>query len=891
MKSDLVVSASPSTSARRLLVHRFLPLLAFGWLVLLTALYAAVAVRSLTHSTYLGTAQAWPTVAVIGVATLIGCLVGALNRPSVLALYCRVVVGGAALIVLTLLIASQSIVEVAVLLWVLLIGWSIGDRLLRLLFRREAGPVGHERIAFGIALSLGLFSHATLALALLNQIYRPLVVLLLVAATVGLWSDIRPRVRDLLQSLSRATTVPSDVSSWSTPALLALVGAWSVLVTVQVIAPEIQYDSLNYHLAVPRIFIDNQGFVTTPHIAQSWFSLGIQMDYLLFMLVGGQVAAKALNVVFVVLTCMVMMAFGQRFFSHEAGWLGAILYATMPLVAWEASTTYIDVALACYCLLAVVAAYRWFHDQNTAWAIVTGIFTGFALSAKLNALVFLVPLGFLIGIMVLFRRDYAMRSRLVGLVAYGAAALVVAAPWPALRYVQTGNPVFPFLNNIFKSPLWPQVNETFNFSTFGIGTSPGSLLRLPWEMSFSSVKFTEAMPDTMIGLGLLVLPLIVFGRPRSRPLQFLIVLLVLFGLGWAYTAQILRYFFPALPLAYLVAGYALARTGRVSDHLLKSSRGSFLIRALVIVWILCNVPLYLSAFWNIPERLPYKVALGYETREAYLTRVLSGYHALDYMERTYPGDDIHIMMVGAQEVRLYSSALVETVNSPLVSSLLSATEADEAIRLARERGISHIMVNRTGMPGHLASLTIIQEDFLEKYTTLEYARANVEIYRVLNEGEGNTRAVAAAPVELLKNSGFEADDKGVPAGWHAYGEPTIDRSGGQSRSGSGAVKVAAGSGYFQLVPVTSNRIYTLGHHARTDQPESAVRLQINWLDDQGKIIDVSIHVVNAGAEWKRNEFRVMAPPRAKTAAIYVNTQAGSAWFDDYSLSAHSAARD
>ncbi|PYS05483.1 MAG: hypothetical protein DMG12_07480 [Acidobacteria bacterium] len=37
-----------------------------------------------------------------------------------------------------------------------------------------------------------------------------------------------------------------------------------VLNLVWAVAPEVQFDAINYHLAVPRIYLDNAGFIDLP---------------------------------------------------------------------------------------------------------------------------------------------------------------------------------------------------------------------------------------------------------------------------------------------------------------------------------------------------------------------------------------------------------------------------------------------------------------------------------------------------------------------------------------------------------------------------------------------------------------------------------------------------
>jgi 4-amino-4-deoxy-L-arabinose transferase-like glycosyltransferase len=508
-----------------------------------------------------------------------------------------------------------------------------------------------------------------------------------------------------------------------------------MLVIIQAVAPEIMYDSLNYHLALPKIYIEEHRLFTTQYNMHSWFAMGTEMNYLLGMLLADQIAAKLMNLIFVTVTCLSIFALGQQFLSRESGLIGAMLYATTPIVAWEASTTYIDVALGCYCLLMAVAVWQWLVTKHRGWLLIAGLLSGFALSTKLNAVLLLAPLGLFVTVAIFADRSQTFKQRSLSLAGFATVALLSSAPWPALRYVQTGNPVFPFLNNVFKSPLWPEVNEQFNWAKFGIGTNVDSLFRLPWELTFRSEKFIEAAPGSVIGLGLLVLPVIMFGgvsgRFASRLVLFVGITLLAFSISWTYAVQYIRYFLPVLPLVYILAGYALARIGEFSPassnrHML----GPVLIRGLVFIWIAASLPLFLASFWNIPERLPYKVAFGLESRQEYLSRTLQTYEAYQYVDQVY-GNDAHIFTT--DEVRLYSSGVVETIYSPLARPLLLTSSYEDAADRIKRRGITHLLINRNQFPTHLESTAIYQRAFLNKYTSLEYAHNNVEVYRILSD--------------------------------------------------------------------------------------------------------------------------------------------------------------
>ncbi len=876
------------TPLRKLTSLNVIPL---AWLIFITIMYVLTAVATLSYSTGPGVQQAWPILAIIATLVAIGLGVGASRRKTLVRLYVYSLIIIVSFLMAVILIAGGAAAAVATLLWLVLLGGALGERLLRLFFRHSGGPRGYERAAFAIALALGLYSHAVLGLALLGLLNRWLVVATLVLLTVLLWRDLLNIVRTVLRLRTGVSSILHNTAThWFTLPALAFLSSWTMLVVIEAVAPEIQFDSLNYHLTLPKIYIEEQGFVTTPYNMHSWFAMGTEMNYLLGMLLADQIAAKLTNLIFLAVTCLAIYALGQQFLSRESGLIGAMLYATTPLVAWEASTTYIDVAISCYCLLTVVATWQWWVNKHRAWLLVAGLLAGFALSAKLNAILFLAPLGVIVAIAIFADRSQTLKQRFLSLAGAGTMALLSSAPWPALRYVQTGNPVFPLLNNVFKSPLWAINDERFDWARYGIGTGLDSLLRLPWEMTFQPEKFANAVAGNVIGLGLLILPVLlfgrIFGRFASRLILFVGIVLLAFSILWAFSAQYLRYFLPVLPLVYILGGYALVRVGEVAPATSIRGLGPALVRGLILIWMVASLPLFLSTFHLIPEKLPYKVAFGLESRKEFLSRTLPTYDAYAYIDQAY-GKDARILAIN-DHVRLYSSGIVETNMGPYIRPLIQADSDEDAANEIEQRGFTHLLIDRKNMPPHLESAVIAQRAFLDDYTSLEYAhsrrgRDNVEVYRILSGDERSGRETKPVAVELIDNSGFEEVEGSTPTAWEPVGSPTLDTSGSSSHSGQAAIQASAKSGYTQTVPITPGQIYTLSQFSRSDEPDSSVRLQINWLDQRGKSVDVSNNVFTADEDWVQHELTSTAPQGAQTAKIRVTTQAGTAWIDDYSF--------
>ncbi len=85
------------------------------------------------------------------------------------------------------------------------------------------------------------------------------------------------------------------------------------------------------------------------------------------------------------------------------------------------------------------------------------LFLGISAAFKLSNLAFVIPLALACIVQIfLHRSQLSFKAALVALV----ALIAPLVPYSLFMYRQTGNPLFPFFNKIFKSPYLPAVNPT-----------------------------------------------------------------------------------------------------------------------------------------------------------------------------------------------------------------------------------------------------------------------------------------------------------------------------------------------------------------------------------------------------------------------------------------------
>ena len=227
--------------------------------------------------------------------------------------------------------------------------------------------------------------------------------------------------------------------------------------------------------------------------------------------------------------------------------------------------------------------------------------------------ILLVPLT--LKIKGLFRRsslgDIAAAAALFG----GLGVVPYVTAW-----ILTGNPVFPFFNAIFASPLY--LKENFQDERFGRGISWDVI----YDATFHTETFMEALPGAVGFQWLLLfvpalLAVLAFRRRRAQ-LLFAVGCLTII-LAFEFTAY-LRYVFPSF--AWVAAGIGVAASAQVSTAI--SKRMLILLGALVVA---LNLTFFNSGTnWGA---LSLRVLASPAARETYIRAQIPIRHAVELVNR------------------------------------------------------------------------------------------------------------------------------------------------------------------------------------------------------------------------------------------------------------------
>lgn len=437
-----------------------------------------------------------------------------------------------------------------------------------------------ETALFQIPLGLGAISLAILAAGWSGHV-QPIVLWAVAGAMAAAGVGISLRIAKGVRVVEVAQPALVGALSWMAPVSLVVLG---LMALVGALAPPSgwEWDSLSYQLAAPKAWVLAGRIHYLPYDHHSNFPFTWNMLYLWMLSSGSVAAAKLFHWMCGLLLCGLVAVFARRHLrdGRLVAPTAALSFATLPIVVWESTTAYVDLATALFTWMSIHALVNAASDVESGregwagslrWLVVSGVSMGFALGTKMTCLVFLA-MGFA-GIVLwqpVVRRRFEMRS-LAHAMAWAGLALAVGAVWYVKTWIWTGNPVYPFFWSLFGGKFWNAENAAkyaADQASFGFGKGMAQLASAPWDITMERSLvppgrgwvFTEYVDFGLSPFLLAFLIPLPFLLRRRDPA---VVVTVLFGAGvllsWFVLMQQTRYLLPALPGLAVAAAAAWAQ--------------------------------------------------------------------------------------------------------------------------------------------------------------------------------------------------------------------------------------------------------------------------------------------------------------------------------------------
>jgi hypothetical protein len=303
------------------------------------------------------------------------------------------------------------------------------------------------RRALGIAVGIGLSGELYFVAARLGWgVTSPMGLLWPLTAGLALL---------LLVALASRTGAGRGWRAWGL--LLVAVGT---AVAPLVLLPPVARDELVYHLAIPALYVHAERIVEISFSKYAYYPLLVQMFYTPLVAHQWLWATKVLHALFGIATAAILLADLRTRLPPRPALTAVALFLTTPTVVVLLTQAYVDLGLTCFTAVALVGLLRWAETGHRRDLVLAGLGAGCAASTKYNG--FLV-VG-LIACMVPAVRPQRRSVRLANLAALALASALPVAPWLLKNWWETGNPVFPLLNDLLGGRPIPEVPPVSEFT-------------------------------------------------------------------------------------------------------------------------------------------------------------------------------------------------------------------------------------------------------------------------------------------------------------------------------------------------------------------------------------------------------------------------------------------
>ncbi len=567
--------------------------------------------------------------------------------------------------------------------------WGVGRTVLRRALKLKR-MLALESVVFSFGLGLGVMGGLVFVLGACGLLHAALLRVLAVVVCVVCLVVNRDAAGSIRALAHEGKQIFSLAGPWSYVFCLALAAVFFCS-GFFALAPEIFYDSLVYHLALPSQYLMAGRLHATPTNLYSGIPMYMEMLYTWGLVIGDGALARLIHWSTGIGVWVAVMALSLRCRAPLFGWLASAMFFFMPMTIYNMGTTAVEVGstfmvvLCVYACLLFLAGEADGENGATGFCILSAIFCGVAMGMK-------YPNWPIAGVMVLAL--LLTRTQKRSWMVFGGIAAVCVLPWVLKNLVFYGNPVFPYLDDVFRPGaeypvMWRALHQdAWARDWTRLLGDAGALKRAilhPWYLAMAGDTAMDYMgPFFLIGL-----PFFVLFRARDRSARVWFFVMIALWLLWWPLTRMPRFFIPGLCLALVwMARCAIELRPRPLKHV---------FAALVLV-IMANCFTWAVASMNSLEGRRVLIdgeSWSHYLRVQHVTYPTPYYAAAEWInQNTSP--DSRVLIVG--DARGYY------LERPFVASSVFDTNFFEhwvrrsasAARLGKnleEAGITHLLVN------------------------------------------------------------------------------------------------------------------------------------------------------------------------------------------------------
>ncbi len=593
--------------------------------------------------------------------------------------------------------------------------------------------------------------------------------------------------------------------------------------------PEVGHDALAMHLFIPNhmAYRHEWGFDASTYVWAVMPMLGDWIYSIGYML-GGETASRLLNLGFIfIVSCLlheiVIWAGGNKQGSRWA----VLIFLTTPLTFTESSSLFIESVWTVFVVAGALSIFKISTqgENRKEHLYLSAALLAFAVTTKAVSLTIL-PLLLLL-LIIRYRTWFKKELYFPIILGFVLFVLVGGIPYLTAWYL-TENPIFPFYNAFFESPLYPSVN-------FKAGFVQGVSWDIIYQTTFHSEKYMESrMGATGFQWLILFLPALLFTlfTKKYKGLLLFVIAILAIVLTFNSTAY-LRYIFPSFVWVAAGIGVVLSFQNYKYNLLAKI----FYVAAGVVV--ILNLAFFKTA--TSYGGFSFRPILSSEGRENYINKRLPIRRAVKLVNQVNTSNAPVAIFSSPLTAGLNANALYPNwYNHNFSARVREINSVEEMAMLLIDMDISYVVLD-----------SVWGDDTKRAYVesvTIETARFGaVSVRRLHNKYQYTT--------ELLENSDFTKNK-----GWNFLVA--------EFEHLEGSVVVNVSNPAIQLVDVKVGKRYKNEVTASCENDNTQGRMQVNWLDSKSLLISADIQLFDCNPVSKTYSMEIIAPSGAAKAVVY-----------------------
>lgn len=539
------------------------------------------------------------------------------------------------------------------------------------------------------ALGLGILAILTLILGATVGLVDWIFVLLLIASGILLRDSIPDWWRSW-RALASIWTL-SGFFEKTIGVLLVLLLGNALIVSL---APPLAWDSLTYHIAVPRAFL-LEGRITYLSENAFWgLSSLVEMLHTLVMLFGGNESAALLGWAIGLLSILGVFGFVNERFGPRAGWVAAACLLAGETLSASLAWGYTEWPAMLFGFAMLAALAEWVNTHSTKELLLAGIFAGSALGIKYTAGILVIA-----GIVVILSEIRTLRwwRTAVAVILFGLCVAAAMLPWLGKNFIATGNLFYP---SFFPSGAMDQLRLDFLQKNTTSGTWIETIF-LPWLATVWGVEgkvgFSASIGPLLLGLA----PMAMIGwrdyTGQQKGAAKVATIVTCSGfIAWMIASREAglliqsRLYFAMFPAWAILGGLGFSSLGKLHAGGIRFGRLAAVLILLVVGFSTFDISLQ-------TQRMSASEAiLGQITNGEYHDRNLGWYApAMRTVQELPPGSRV-LLLWEPRSLHCLPICDPDDLIDQWLHDMNGYGSADEILQAWKTQGYTHLLLNRGG---------------------------------------------------------------------------------------------------------------------------------------------------------------------------------------------------